>query len=117
MVSFTDALASLRAKGPCRAIRWASSGVSEGEGSISTLRRRLRQSPRPDRPAQHYIGCFENRHGEQWIFTFDRATRAVSLWGGDAGWASAHPVRDGGVDGLILAAEEASRSYPGRRAA
>ena len=46
------------------------------------------------------------RHGEQWIFTFNRATREASLRGGDAGWASAHPVRDGRVDGLILAPEE-----------
>jgi hypothetical protein len=26
--------------------------------------------------ADLYIGYFENRHGEQWIFTFSRATRA-----------------------------------------
>jgi len=53
-----------------------------------------------------YIGYFENRHGEQWIFTFDRATREARLRGGDAGWATAHPVCDGRVDGLILAPEE-----------
>lgn len=40
--------------------------------------------------------------------TFDRATREASLRGGDAGWDSAHPVRDGRVDGLILAPEEAA---------
>jgi hypothetical protein len=54
-----------------------------------------------------YIGYFENGHGEPWIFTCDRATREASLRGGDAGWA-AHPVRDGRVDGLILAPEEAA---------
>jgi hypothetical protein len=53
--------------------------------------------------ADLYIGYFENRPGEQWIFTFDRATREALLRGGDAGWATAHPVRDGRVDGLILA--------------
>jgi hypothetical protein len=53
-----------------------------------------------------YIGYFENRHGEQWIFTFHRATREASLRGGDVGGARAHPVRDGRVDGLILAPEE-----------
>jgi hypothetical protein len=58
--------------------------------------------------ADLYIGYFENRHGEQWIFTFNRATREASLCGGDAGWASAQPVRDGRVDGLILAPEEAA---------
>lgn len=56
--------------------------------------------------ADLYIGYFENRHGEQWIFTFNRATREASLRGGDAGWAHAHRVRDGRVDGLILAPEE-----------
>jgi hypothetical protein len=58
--------------------------------------------------ADLYIGYFENRHGEQWIFTFNRATREASLRGGDAGWARAHPVRDGRVDELILAPEEAA---------
>ena len=56
--------------------------------------------------ADLYIGYFENRSGEQWIFTFDRATREASLRGGEAGWDTAHPVRDGRVDGLILAPEE-----------
>ena len=55
-----------------------------------------------------YIRCFENRYGEQWIFTLDRATREAPLWGGDAGWDTAHPVRDGRVDGLILAPDEAA---------
>jgi len=56
--------------------------------------------------ADLYLGYFENRHGEQWIFTFSRATREASLRSGDAGWARAHPVRDGRADGLILAPEE-----------
>jgi hypothetical protein len=56
--------------------------------------------------ADLYIGYFENRDGEQWIVTCDRATREARLRGGDAGWASAHPVRDGRVDGLTLAPEE-----------
>ncbi len=50
----------------------------------------------------------ENRHGEQWIFTCNRATREASLRDGNAGWARAHPVRDGRADGLILAPEEAA---------
>ena len=56
--------------------------------------------------ADLYIGDFENRHGEQWIFTFDRATCEARLLGGDTGWATAHPVREGRVDGPILAPEE-----------
>jgi hypothetical protein len=43
-----------------------------------------------------YIGHFENRYGEQWIFTFDRATREARLRGGDAGWPpSTRCVTDG----------------------
>ena len=56
--------------------------------------------------ADLYIGYFENRHDEQWIFTCDRATGEARLRGRDAGWATAHPVRDGRVDGLNLAPEE-----------
>jgi hypothetical protein len=55
-----------------------------------------------------YIGYFENRYGEQWIFTFDRETRQASVHGGDVGWATEHVVRDGRVDGLLLAPEEAA---------
>src|SRR5262245_30357822 len=56
--------------------------------------------------ADLYVGYFENRYGEQWIFTLDRATRKAGLRSGDAGWATAHPVRDGRLDGLSLAPEE-----------
>ena len=55
-----------------------------------------------------YIGYFANRHGEQWLFTFHRATREAVLRGGDADWGRAHAVHDGQVDGLILAPEEAA---------
>jgi hypothetical protein len=33
-----------------------------------------------------YHGYFENRYGEQFIFTFDRATGTGTVWGGDLGW-------------------------------
>jgi hypothetical protein len=33
-----------------------------------------------------YHGYFENRFGEQFVFTFDWATRAGTVWGGDLGW-------------------------------
>jgi hypothetical protein len=33
-----------------------------------------------------YHGYFENYHGEQFVFTFDRATGAGTIWGGDLGW-------------------------------
>jgi hypothetical protein len=33
-----------------------------------------------------YYGYFENRSGEQFVFTFDRATGAGTVSGGDLGW-------------------------------
>src|SRR5262249_37883631 len=33
-----------------------------------------------------YYGYFENRYGEQFVFTFDRATGAGTVRGGDLGW-------------------------------
>jgi hypothetical protein len=57
---------------------------------------------------ERYLGYFENRHGEQWLFTFDRVTREAILRGGDPDWTRAHAVRDGRVDGLILASEGAA---------
>ena len=58
--------------------------------------------------ADLYIGYFENRHGEQSIFSFNRTTREASLRGGDAAWARAHPVCDRRVDGLTLTPAEAA---------
>jgi hypothetical protein len=33
-----------------------------------------------------YHGYFENRYGEQFVFTFDRATGTGTVSGGDLGW-------------------------------
>ena len=55
-----------------------------------------------------YVGYFENRYGEQWIFTYDRRTRTAMLRGGDAQWAARHVVLDGEVEGLILGAGESA---------
>jgi hypothetical protein len=33
-----------------------------------------------------YYGYFENRYGEQFVFTFDWATRTGTVSGGDLGW-------------------------------
>ena len=35
-----------------------------------------------------YHGYFENRYGEQFVFTFDRATRTGTVSGGDLGWGN-----------------------------
>ncbi len=58
--------------------------------------------------ADLYIGYFENRDGEQWIFSFDRGTHEATLRGGDVDWGRVHLGHDGRVDGLILAPEEAA---------
>jgi hypothetical protein len=33
-----------------------------------------------------YYGYFENRFGEQFVFTYDEAAGTGSVWGGDIGW-------------------------------
>ena len=57
--------------------------------------------------ADLHVGYFATRYGEQWMFTFDRATGVASLCGGDMDWRTVYVVRDGRVDGLILNLEEA----------
>ena len=42
-----------------------------------------------------YCGYFENEHGEQWVFVYDRAAKRGILQGGDVGWAQAFEVVDG----------------------
>jgi hypothetical protein len=43
---------------------------------------RLRNADNPEL----YHGYFENIHGEQFVFTFDPATKSGVVWGGDLGW-------------------------------
>lgn len=43
---------------------------------------RLRNTAKPGL----YHGYFENRHGEQFVFVFDRATGTGMVSGGDLGW-------------------------------
>lgn len=53
-----------------------------------------------------YIGYFENQHGEQWIFTYNRVTGEAELRGGDTGWSKPWPIVDGNVEGLNLNRQE-----------
>ena len=55
-----------------------------------------------------YLGYFENAFGEQWVFSFDRATRESELRGGDIGWNTVHEVRDGEVGALVLSVDESA---------
>lgn len=52
-----------------------------------------------------YHGYFENRHGEQWVFVYDRDTKTGELRGGDIGWDTVVLVKDGHVDVTLGKAE------------
>ena len=53
-----------------------------------------------------YLGYFENQHGEQAIFVYDREARQAIVYVGDAGWQTPHPVVDGAVPDLVLSQTE-----------
>jgi hypothetical protein len=59
-----------------------------------------------DSEPNRYLGYFENEHGEQTIFVYDRTRRAGMLSLGDAGWESSHAVVEGAVPGVVLGATE-----------
>ena len=56
-------------------------------------------------PSQ-YLGYFENQHGEQAVFVYDRHCGQATVSLGDAGWETPHAVVDGAVPDLILAETE-----------
>src|SRR3981081_2539645 len=53
------------------------------------------------RPNQ-YLGYFENEHGEQAVFVYDRDSNQAVLYLGDAGWETQHAVVNGAAPDLIL---------------
>jgi hypothetical protein len=55
-----------------------------------------------------YTGYFENSDGEQWVFTYHRASREAFLRGGDIGWNNPLVVAEGKVLGLIMRPEESA---------
>jgi hypothetical protein len=59
-----------------------------------------------DRSTSQYLGYFENQHGEQAVFVYDRDTRQAVVYVGDAGWDAPYGVVDGAVPGLVLAETE-----------
>ena len=42
--------------------------------------------PQIDTQDGNYHGYYENEHGEQWLFVYDRKTKTATLRGGDIGW-------------------------------
>jgi hypothetical protein len=48
-----------------------------------------------------YHGYFENRYGEQFVFTFDRATGTGTVSGGDLGWGDPKSFTLGLLDEVL----------------
>jgi hypothetical protein len=63
-----------------------------------------------------YYGYFENRYGEQFVFTFDRATGAGTVRGGDLGWDDRKSFTLGLLDEALRETQElaAQITEPGR---
>jgi hypothetical protein len=59
-----------------------------------------------DRSPSQYLGYFENQHGEQAVFVYDRDSNHAVLYLGDAGWETPHAVVDGDVPDLVLSEAE-----------
>ena len=55
-----------------------------------------------DRSPSQYLGYFENQHGEQAVFVYDRDSRQAMVYVGDAGWQMPHTVVEGSIPDLIL---------------
>jgi hypothetical protein len=55
-----------------------------------------------DHSPSQYLGYFENQHGEQAVFVYDRDSRQGVLYLGDAGWEAPYAVVDGAVPDLVL---------------
>jgi hypothetical protein len=53
-----------------------------------------------DNPGLYY-GYFENRYGEQFVFTFDRVTRTGTVSGGDLGWGEPRPFTLGQLEEAV----------------
>lgn len=53
-----------------------------------------------------YLGYFENRYGEQWIFLMDQETGKSSLYGGNLGWDKEIEVINGRVRDIHLGQPE-----------
>jgi hypothetical protein len=59
-----------------------------------------------DRSPNQYLGYFENQHGEQAVFVYDRDSHQAVLHLGDAGWETSHTVIDGAMPGRVLSEVE-----------
>lgn len=53
-----------------------------------------------------YLGYYENKYGEQWVFVYDFDTEQGAVQGGDAEWKNVYPVQNGRAKNLVLSREE-----------
>jgi hypothetical protein len=63
-----------------------------------------------------YHGYFENRYGEQFAFTFDRATRTGMVSGGDLGRDDPKPFTLGLLDEVLRSTRKVAAQVGGRHA-
>jgi hypothetical protein len=60
-----------------------------------------------------YHGYFENRHGEQFLFTFDRATETGTVSGGDLGWGEPRTFTRGLLDEALRSTQDLAAQVQG----
>jgi hypothetical protein len=60
-----------------------------------------------------YYGYFENRHGEQFVFTFDRATGTGTVSGGDLGWGESKTFTLSLLDEALRSARDLAAQVQG----
>ena len=60
-----------------------------------------------------YYGYFENRYGEQFVFTFDRGTGTGTVSGGDLGWGDPKPFTLGLLDEALRSTRDLAAQVQG----
>jgi hypothetical protein len=60
-----------------------------------------------------YYGYFENRFGEQFVFTFDRATGTGTVSGGDLSWGEPKVFTRGMLDEALRSTEDLAAHVEG----
>jgi hypothetical protein len=65
-----------------------------------------------DNPGLYY-GYFENRYGEQFVFTFDRATGTGTVSGGDLGWGDPQAFTRGLLDQALRSTRDLAARVKG----
>ena len=60
-----------------------------------------------------YYGYFENRYGEQFVLTFDRATGAGTVSGGDLGWGDPKAFTLGLMDEALRSTQDLAARVEG----